>query len=91
MLNMIGNWDEGIKMKSENHIKVWYSDGSVGHYDTVQEAQNEIEEQVIGSNFETTVDAVQVVNANDEEDDDEDMLACEWSVKLVKLPPGETE
>lgn len=60
-------------------IKVCYTDGNDETYKSIKEAEDGIEETVLGCDFATTVDHIEVSGKGAKD------LGCRWSVKLVEI------
>ena len=58
-------------------IHVCYTDGSMQSFEDEADAENGIEESVIGCDYATMVDSIT--------DDKGNSYGCTWSVKVVKL------
>jgi hypothetical protein len=59
-------------------IQVDYTDGTAVIYNSIREAELGIQETVMGCNFATTVEDIQV--------EDGPELGCHWNVQLLPTP-----
>ena len=60
-------------------ITVHYSDGSTETYGSIRDAERGIQETVLGCNFATTVEDIQVGDGGPQ-------LLCSWRVELLPDP-----
>lgn len=61
-------------------LKVWYSDETVGEYDSFKEAEEDILENVVGSNFNNSVDHIAAI---DEDGNEVRQYAVKWKAQIV--------
>ena len=60
-----------------NKYHVTYSDGSERYYETLLQAEIEIEETVLGCNFAATVDSIEKAG---------EVVEATWHLSLLKRP-----